>query len=112
LTTTYDSSLSTNRDWVRFLIGDTDSSDYQLQDEEIDAILVEQSNKYLAAARALSGLQGRWAGVGRGVAEKQVGRLRKRWGGVEGSNAVAISDRIAELRQLGTPGPSPLFKGY
>ena len=39
----YSADLSTNRDWVRFLIGDTVESKARLQDAEIDALLVEES---------------------------------------------------------------------
>jgi hypothetical protein len=51
MTFTYDRTLPTDRDWVRFLIGDTTDSTNRLQDEEIDAVLREEPNKYLAAAR-------------------------------------------------------------
>lgn len=47
---TYDPTLASNRDWVRFLIGDRTQPNV-LDDEEIDAVLVEEANKYLAAAR-------------------------------------------------------------
>lgn len=49
---TYDVTLATDRDWVRFLINDRVTAKAVLQDEEIDALLVEEGNKYLAAARA------------------------------------------------------------
>lgn len=49
---TYNAALATTRDWVRFLVYDRDTAKAVLQDEEIDAVLVEESdNKYLAAAR-------------------------------------------------------------
>jgi hypothetical protein len=46
-----DPSLS-SRDKVRFLIGDTDDTDEQLQDEEIDAMLADNSSEPYAAAIA------------------------------------------------------------
>jgi hypothetical protein len=104
---TYDPTLPTDRDWVRFLIGDTNvtpATDALFTDEEIDAVLTEQSNKYLAAARLLSNLSARWAGAGRGVMSKRVDELSARWG-VSGDTASALASRIAELRSLGMPPP-------
>lgn len=49
---TYDSSLSTDRDIVRFLIGDVDESDVLVGDEAIDYLLTEHSDTYAAAAAA------------------------------------------------------------
>ncbi len=54
MTTSYDPSLSTDKDWVRFYIGDTDLDPdaVDLQDEEILAVIADERNsKYLAAAR-------------------------------------------------------------
>lgn len=48
---TYDPTLPSDRDWVRFLIGDR-TSPFRISDDEIDALLIEERNKYLAAARA------------------------------------------------------------
>lgn len=50
---TYDPTLSTDKDWVRFLVGDrVVDGTAVLEDEEIEALLVEEPNKYMAAARA------------------------------------------------------------
>lgn len=53
MTVSYDPTLPTDRDWVRFLIGDrtADQDTAKLSDEEIDAVLREEPNKYFAAAR-------------------------------------------------------------
>jgi hypothetical protein len=81
----YDSTLPTNNDWVRFLTGDTDVSSNEekatgnnarLQDEEIAALLVEEKNKYLAAARAGELIIAR----AKGVVEKEVDELRIKYG--------------------------------
>ena len=45
---TYD--ITTNRGKVRLLIGDTDSTDYQFEDDEIDAFLTMASSSLLLAA--------------------------------------------------------------
>lgn len=47
----YDPALATDRDWVRFLLGDTTDTSAKLTNEEISAVLREEKNKYLAAAR-------------------------------------------------------------
>lgn len=47
----YDPALASDVHWVRFLIGDRTQPSYQLHDEEITAVLTEEGNKYLAAAR-------------------------------------------------------------
>lgn len=101
----YDSALPTNRDHVRFLIGDTDTSAPKLQDEEIDAVIEAETAtgaalKYYAAARCLSVLYARWAGKGAGVMEKQVSKLRiKR--GIDQSAGEALDALICELRERG-----------
>jgi len=47
----YDSSaLEKALNWVRFRIGDTDTDDQQLSDEEIGALLAFYDDRYLAAA--------------------------------------------------------------
>lgn len=52
---------SSNRDAVRFLIGDTDTTDQQLQDAEIDWLLVENPNPNMAAAHACEALAAKYA---------------------------------------------------
>jgi hypothetical protein len=100
LTATYDPALSTDRDWVRLLVNDTDDADAKLENEEIDALLVEEANKYLAAAAALEVLYTRWASAGEGVMEKMVDEMRiKR--GVDSPAAEALQARIDSLRAKG-----------
>lgn len=62
---TYDPNLATSRDYVRFLIGDTDVPDNaELTDEEIDAMLVLYPNPHCAAYRLLDSLMARSHGPG------------------------------------------------
>ena len=52
----YDDSLPTDRDWVRFRIGSTNSADQDISNEEIEAVLAMKADKdtaALACARAL-----------------------------------------------------------
>ena len=61
-----------DRDAVRFLMQDTDSSDQLTTNEEIDWILSTQPNVYLAAARALRTLAVKFSDQG---TSKSVGGL-------------------------------------
>ena len=49
------------RDEVRLLIGDTDSTDEQLSDEEIAYYIAQESDSYSAAASAARGLAAKFA---------------------------------------------------
>jgi hypothetical protein len=93
--------LPTDRDWVRFSVGDTDVSDdeegntnAELDDYEIDALLVEEANKYLAAARAGDVLIAK----GGNVVSKMVGDLR-----LENSEEPksAYTEHLRRLREKG-----------
>lgn len=52
---------SSDRDAVRFLVGDTDTTDQQLQDAEIDWLLVENPNAQMAAAHACEAIAAKYA---------------------------------------------------
>lgn len=109
MTASYDPALSTDVDWVRSMVGDTDTSGAQLQDEEILQFLTEEANKYLAAALALETMLARWIAQGKGVVEKQVDDLRIRTI-INSSSVPAVRDKIKWLRERGawklTPGPT------
>jgi len=90
----YDPMLSTDLDWVRFLIGDTSESNATIQDEEITALLIEESNKYLAAARAGEVIIARK----RGVVEKEVDDLKLKYGD---SPESAYRTHLQRLREKG-----------
>lgn len=59
---------------VRFLIGDTDTNDQLVQDEEINAILAVTTNVKRAASRVLRSIAARWARdvdiAGEGLSER------------------------------------------
>lgn len=58
----YDPSVPTDRDKVRFLIGDTDNDNLMLSDDEIAFALVESSdNLYYAAAGLCRSIAARFA---------------------------------------------------
>jgi hypothetical protein len=107
---TYDPTLGSNLDWVRFLTGDTVTTTARLTDEEIDGILAEEaangasgpSLKYFAAARALDSTLARNAGDANndGLARKVVEDLELQWG-VNGQAGEIIKGKIREYRQRG-----------
>lgn len=113
---TYDTSLGSDKDYVRFLIGDTESP-FILSDSEISAVILEENctgkaRKYFAAASCLSALQSKWIAKSKGYSEKQVSKLRIKWG--SNSQSSSIKDRINELREEGSyylrsSSGSPMF---
>ena len=104
---TYDEDLPTNRDHVRFLIDDTDTSDANFSDAEIDAALADETAtgaalKFYTAARLLEVLKVRYLKAGEGVEQKRVGKLMKQWGSGSTASEDAIQKRIGELRARGS----------
>lgn len=61
MTWTYNSDVSTDRDKIRLLIGDTDTTDQLLSDEEIDFVSTQQPNNYYAAAQCCETIAGKFA---------------------------------------------------
>jgi hypothetical protein len=94
MSASYSVNLTTDKDWVRMLIGDRDVTSPIFQDEEINAVLAEEANKYLAAA-AMGGMI---LARGRGLVEKAVDDLRLRWSDNPKS---AYSAYIQNLREKG-----------
>lgn len=58
---TYDNPAASERDAVRFLIGDTDTDDQLIQDEELDFLLDERQDRYYAAADAAEQIAARFS---------------------------------------------------
>jgi hypothetical protein len=105
---TYAATLPTDKDWVRFLCGDRDVAAAKLQDEEITALLVEERNKYLAAARACDLILARSGGL----VTKQVGDLKLEYSGT-GKDAYTL--HAQKLREKGaslTISSPRVFKVY
>ena len=62
MTWTYSGNPSgTNRDAIRFMIGDTDNTDQLVTDEEIAYALAQEGNVYVSAARICRSLASRYA---------------------------------------------------
>lgn len=80
----YDSTLTTAKDQVRFLIRDTDTAKQQVQDEEILWLIKSEANIYMAAYAAGQMVVARTA-AGAGVSSKSVGDLSISYGGLSDS---------------------------
>ena len=68
----YDPTISTEKDRVRLLIGDTDTDDRQFLDEEINALISIYGSADAAAAAAARGLAAKYSRY----ADKWVGDLK------------------------------------
>jgi hypothetical protein len=75
----YDASpLTSNLDAVRFLVGDTDSADQQLQDEEITYLLTVGGGVRMAAYKAAKALASKYARkIDRGVGDLRISYSQK-----------------------------------
>lgn len=82
----YNPGAST-RDWVRFRIGDTDTTDQLLSDEEINAALSDEGNQYAAAAVCAEAIAGTFARE----ADKSVGPLS-----ISASQKAAMYAKLAQ----------------
>jgi hypothetical protein len=92
---TYDERLATDRDWVRFLIGDRGPT-FRISDDELDAVLADSANKYFAAADALTSIRDSWTMSTNGIQSKSVDGLSISYGSVE-----KVNERITWLRKKG-----------
>jgi hypothetical protein len=112
---TYDASLPTDLDWVRFLIYDRDPTKARIHDSEIIAALAEEQAiagggtghylKYLTAASVGQALLAKSGGV----TSKHVEGLSISWGGKD------YQDYLTTLRQRGIQlllGPKHAFEVF
>lgn len=95
MTATYDSSLTTDKDKVRFYVGDR-AAPFSVSDEEINAILTdpEYPNVFLAAAAVGDVIASR----GKGAVSKSVAELSLTRATSAGS---AYGDALQRLRARG-----------
>lgn len=110
MSSTYDPTLPTNKDWVRLLIGDRNVPNSVFQDEEILAVLIEFPNKYCAAAQLLDANRSILLTTTGGATSKTVGNLSISFGSATQSAESALTDLIDRLRaqclQAGAAGES------
>jgi hypothetical protein len=86
MTFTYDLALSSTKDKVRLLIGDTDSSEPYLQDEEIDFFLSQNSDAVERSALD--------------ACEAIIARLSRQVDSSIESISVSASQRVAQFTRL------------
>jgi len=72
---TYDASCATEKDQVRTLIGDVDTTNPFLQDETIEWYLTQEMNIYMAAAKCAYSVYMRLSGGGT-LEDRKVGETR------------------------------------
>lgn len=92
---TYDTALSTNKDKVRFMLGDTESGDALLSDEEISAQLTSEGTVRAAAIACARALAARFARKAQQITDDIGASVRY------GDRAQAYRDLADELRRSG-----------
>jgi hypothetical protein len=103
MTWTYDGDLATDRDKVRWLSGDTDTSDQLITDEEIAYALTLSANVRYAAATVCEGIAAKFARK----ATTRVGDLSISWGDL----GKQYSERADRLRRDAAYGAIPVAGG-
>lgn len=114
MTWTYDSAPDTTtaagrRDAVRLLVGDTETTDQQVTDEEIAFSLLETGNNVYGAgawiARAIAGKYARRVSMGADGVSQQFGQRQKHYTDL----AVSLEKRAVE--GVAGAAPSAIFAG-
>ncbi len=54
-------ALEKSLNWVRFRVGDTDTNDQQVSDEEVSSLIALHDDKFEAAAAAASAISAKYA---------------------------------------------------
>ena len=89
-----------DRDWVRFRVGDTDSTDPQLTDGEIDSLVSDEGSKEAAALAAVRAILAKYARL----VDKSVGDLHLSYSQRQASYQ-ALAERLERLYALRTAIP-------
>lgn len=88
---TYDTSLATDKDKVRFFVGDTDTNNPLVSDEEIQAIISWEANAWMAAAEIAEHIA-RDLTAGGTLEDRKVGETRLKY--KRASGLLALSKRL------------------
>lgn len=107
MTWSYDESLPTSVDTIRFLVGDTDESDPQLSDEGIQYFVDTISNLYLAAAQACQTLATKYSRM----ADQTVGGVSRSYSQISTAYAARSGELTSLSSNSGTMAPRPYAGG-
>lgn len=99
----YSDSLSTDRDKLRFKIGDVDTNDQLLSNELLDALLAEQADPTLAAIAAVEGILAQFA--------RDIDRQALGLGGSRSQKTQFYRDLLKELRSQAARSSTSAFFG-
>ena len=94
---------NSDREAVRFLIGDTVSTDQQFNDAEIDYLNAQEPNVYKAAAQGARALASKFARR----ADKEMGDLKIKWSQLQRS----YLNLAEELEERSLSGIGTIFVG-
>jgi hypothetical protein len=97
----YDPALSTDKDWVRFLVGDVDTNNQLIADETIVAVLGSEANKFMAAAMVAEAVA-RELMSGGVLDDRKVGETRLRY-----KRAADLKLLADQLRKRGSTHMKP-----
>ena len=99
----YSDALSTDRDLLRFRIGDTDTNEQLLSNELLDALLVTRASPTLAAIDAVQGILAQFA--------RDIDRSALGMGGARSQKTQFYRDLLKELRAEAARGDTSIFFG-
>lgn len=99
----YDDSLSSDRDKLRFRIGDTNTNDQLLSNELLDALLTTRDSPTLAAVNAVEGILAKF---GRDIDRNALGL-----GGQRSQQTQFYRELLKELRAEAARGNTSAFYG-
>jgi len=99
----YSDSLSTDRDKLRFKIGDVDTDSQLLSDELLDALLTTRGDPTLAAINAVEGILAKFA--------RDIDRGALGLGGSRSQKTQFYRDLLKELRAEAARGDTSIFFG-
>jgi hypothetical protein len=99
----YSDALTTDRDKLRFRIGDVDTNDQLLSDELLDALLDARASPILAAIDAVEGILAKFA--------REIDRSALGLGGPRSQKTQFYRDLLKELRAQAARGDTDVFFG-
>ena len=103
MTWSYNENLSTDRDKVRFRIGDTDTDDQLLSNETIDALLVIRNDVVLASIDSVQAILAKFA--------REIDRQALGLGGPRSQKTTHYENLLKILRAEADKGATGVFYG-